>query len=81
MRETDPAELRHALRQILMGADRASHLVDQLLALARAEASDQAQQALLALDLDHLLREVVETWVIRASKSASILVTSMRARC
>ena len=66
MRETDPGELRHALRQILMGADRASHLVDQLLALARAEASDQAQQALLPLDLDHLLREVVETWVIRA---------------
>jgi two-component system sensor histidine kinase TctE len=40
MRETDPAELRHALRQILNGADRASHLVDQLLALARAEASE-----------------------------------------
>ncbi|MBL8393845.1 MAG: sensor histidine kinase N-terminal domain-containing protein [Candidatus Accumulibacter sp.] len=66
MRETDPAELRHALRQILSGADRASHLVDQLLALARAEASDQSQQALLPLDLDHLLRDVVETWVMRA---------------
>jgi two-component system sensor histidine kinase TctE len=66
MRETDPGQLRHALRQILTGADRASHLVDQLLALARAEASDQAQQALLPLDLDQLLREVVETWVIRA---------------
>lgn len=66
MRETDPAELRHALRQILNGADRASHLVDQLLALARAEASEHSQQTLVALDLDHLLREVVENWVVQA---------------
>ncbi|HPU79867.1 sensor histidine kinase N-terminal domain-containing protein [Accumulibacter sp.] len=66
VRETDPAELRHALRQILMGADRASHLVDQLLSLARAEASGHSQQTLVALDLDHLLREVVETWVVHA---------------
>jgi two-component system sensor histidine kinase TctE len=66
VRETDPAELRHALRQILMGADRASHLVDQLLSLARAEASGHSQQTLVALDLEHLLREVVETWVVHA---------------
>lgn len=66
IRETDPAELRHALRQILNGADRASHLVDQLLALARAEASEHSQQTLVALDLDHLLREVVENWVVLA---------------
>ncbi|WP_300454168.1 sensor histidine kinase N-terminal domain-containing protein [Accumulibacter sp.] len=66
MRESDPAELRHALRQILIGVDRASHLVDQLLALAHAEASGHAQQALLELDLDQLLREIVETWVVRA---------------
>ena len=66
MRETDPAELRHALRQILIGADRASRLVDQLLALARAEASGQSQQTLIAIDLDQLLREVVETWVVQA---------------
>jgi two-component system sensor histidine kinase TctE len=66
MRETDPAELRHALRQILSGADRASHLVDQLLALARAEASENSPQTLVALDLDHLLREVVASWVVQA---------------
>ena len=66
MRETDPAELRHALGQILIGADRASRLVDQLLALARAEASGHSQQPLVAIDLDQLLREVVETWVVQA---------------
>ncbi|HPT50299.1 MAG TPA: sensor histidine kinase N-terminal domain-containing protein [Accumulibacter sp.] len=66
MRESDPIELRHALRQILVGVNRASHLVDQLLALARAEASEQAEQVRIPLDLDHLLRGVVEDWVVRA---------------
>jgi two-component system sensor histidine kinase TctE len=66
MRETDPAELRHALRQIAISVDRASHLVNQLLALARAEASEHSQQALAPLDIDRLLREIVETWVVRA---------------
>jgi len=66
MRERDPAELRHALRQILTGVDRASHLVDQLLALARAEASGHSPQTLAVLDLDHILREIVETWVVQA---------------
>jgi two-component system sensor histidine kinase TctE len=66
MRETDPAQLRHALIQIATSVDRASHLVNQLLALARAEASEHSQQALIPLDLDQLLHEIVETWVIRA---------------
>ena len=66
MRESDPAELRHALRQILTSVDRASHLVDQLLALARAEASGHSQQPLVPLNLDQLLREIVETWVVQA---------------
>ena len=66
MRESDPADLRHALRQILIGVDRASHLVDQMLALARAEAKGQAEQTLIPLDVDHLLREIIETWVVRA---------------
>jgi len=66
MRESDPAELRHALRQIATSVDRASHLVNQLLALARAEASEHSQQELAPLDLEQLLREVVEGWVERA---------------
>jgi len=66
MGERDPGELRHALSQILTGVDRASHLVDQLLALARAEASGHSQQTLLPLDLEPLLREIVESWVVQA---------------
>ena len=66
MRQTDPAELHDSLRQIATGVDRAAHLVNQLLTLARAEASAEAQNALEPLDLDALLRSQVEEWVMRA---------------
>ena len=39
MRESDPRQLRYALENISTSVDRASHLVNQLLAMARAEAS------------------------------------------
>jgi two-component system sensor histidine kinase TctE len=78
MRETDPAELRHALRQILNGADRASHLVDQLLALARAEASEHSQQTLVALDLITCYGRSWKPGLCRRSKNASIWVMSLR---
>ena len=44
MRESDPDSLRFALEQISASADRATHLVKQLLALARAEAGEQVEQ-------------------------------------
>ena len=66
MREDDPAQLRYALHNISKSVDRASHLVNQLLAMARAEASEHSQQPLVPVDLDQLLHEVVETWVVRA---------------
>ncbi|WP_242463305.1 sensor histidine kinase [Rhodocyclus tenuis] len=66
MRERDPDALRHALEQIATSVDRASHLVDQLLALARAEASEHTQQTLQPLDLEQHLREVVSDWVMLA---------------
>ena len=66
MRESDPEQLRYALQKISGSVDRASRLVNQLLALARAEASEHSQQALVPVDLDQLLHEIVETWVVRA---------------
>jgi two-component system sensor histidine kinase TctE len=66
MRESDPEELKNSLRQIATGVDRASHLVNQLLTLARAEASDTARQSLVPLNLDLLLREQVGEWAMRA---------------
>jgi two-component system sensor histidine kinase TctE len=66
MREDDPRQLRYALQNISSSVDRASRLVDQLLAMARAEASERSAEVLVPLDLDQLLREIVETWVVRA---------------
>lgn len=62
VRENNPAALRHALHQMAEAADRASHLINQLLALARAEAN-QGAQTLDRLDLDALLRQVIEDWI------------------
>lgn len=66
MRENDPDQLRYALENISSSVDRASHLVNQLLALARAETGEHAEQPMVAIDLDQLLRETVEDWVMRA---------------
>ncbi len=66
MRETDPEALRHALRQIATGVDRAGRLVNQLLTLARTEGGETAQQRHEPLDLSLLVREVVEDWVMLA---------------
>jgi len=65
IRETDPEALRHALRQIGSGVDRAGRLVNQLLTLARTEGGE-AQQVHQPLDLAPLVRELVEDWVMVA---------------
>lgn len=69
MRENDPERLLYALRQMAGAVDRASHLVNQLLSLARAEAgsgSEGGSHPLVPMNLDRLLREIVEDWVMRA---------------
>lgn len=66
MRENDPVELRHALTQIAAGVDRAAHMVSQLLLLARTETGDEVQHRMEPLDLNALLREIVEDWVMRS---------------
>jgi two-component system sensor histidine kinase QseC len=53
----DAAERTHALQSTLAGCDRASRLVDQLLTLARLEASPTANP--VAVDLSAVVRRVV----------------------
>jgi two-component system, OmpR family, sensor histidine kinase TctE len=65
MRQRDPLGIQHAMRQIVTSADRASHLINQLLALARADA-DAPPPPLATLDLDVLARETTRDWVARA---------------
>jgi len=64
--ETDPAQMRHALQLIAESTDRASHLINQLLMLARAEASHEKLHRVVPIDLDGLARGVTEEWVVRA---------------
>jgi two-component system, OmpR family, sensor histidine kinase TctE len=65
MRQRDPLGIQHAMRQIVTSADRASHLINQLLSLARADA-DAPPPPLVTLDLDALAREATRDWVTRA---------------
>jgi two-component system sensor histidine kinase TctE len=55
--ETDPAQMRHALQLIAESTDRASHMINQLLILARAEASHEKLHQVVPVDLDALARE------------------------
>lgn len=64
MRQRDPVNLQHAMRQIVASADRASHLINQLLQLARTDAD--APPPLAPLDLDELARDTAREWVPRA---------------
>jgi two-component system sensor histidine kinase TctE len=64
MRQRDPMSLQHAMRQIVASADRASHLINQLLALARADAD--SPPALVPLDFEALARDVAREWVPHA---------------
>lgn len=65
-RETDPAQLRASLRQIASGTDRAARLTQQLLLLARAEASHEKIHIPEIVDLDEIVRRVAEEWVPQA---------------
>jgi two-component system sensor histidine kinase TctE len=61
----DPASIKHSLRQIALSTQRAAHMVNQLLAMARAEDTGQAQRH-QAVDLAAVTRAVVRDFVARA---------------
>lgn len=60
VQESDPEQLRLSLRHIAESADRASHLISQLLSLARAEASFEKVYAVEPVDLEAIVREVAQ---------------------
>ena len=61
----DPASISHSLRQIALSSQRAAHMVDQLLAMARAEDGGQALRR-VPVDLAAVTRDVVQDFVARA---------------
>lgn len=66
MRETDPAQLRRSIEQIAHAAERAGHLITQLLTLARTEASHEKLHRFEIVDLESLAREVTLECVLAA---------------
>jgi two-component system sensor histidine kinase TctE len=65
-REVDANELQRSLRQIARSSERATRMVNQLLALARAEHAAGGGALLVRVDLDRLARSVVQDWVAQA---------------
>jgi two-component system sensor histidine kinase TctE len=68
LRESDPEQVRHALRQILTSAERCSHLVNQLLSLARNEPGGHTYSSFETLELNRLAQETAMQWVPEALK-------------
>lgn len=66
LREADPEQMRGELARIAESADRATHLLHQLLALARAEASHEKVHQAAHLDAVALAREITGEWTPRA---------------
>jgi two-component system sensor histidine kinase TctE len=63
--QQDPRQLKRSLRHIAHASERAAHMVNQLLAMARAEAKHLARQP-EPVDLVRLARETVRDFVPKA---------------
>jgi two-component system sensor histidine kinase TctE len=66
LRQTDAEELKRSLHLIAAGSDRATRLINQLLALARAEHRGAEAPVMERVDLAGLVRETVRDWVPQA---------------
>lgn len=63
LRQTDNREIHRSLEQLAKSSEAATRLVNQLLALARAENHPQTGSGMQPLDLAELARTVVQDWV------------------
>lgn len=66
LRLSAPEEVRATLMQLQTAAEHTTHLVNQLLSLARAEPSAEHAQAMERLDIIALARATTTEWVPRA---------------
>lgn len=63
LRENDPERVRLALERILASSERLSHLISQLLALARVEPGSGREAQQQTVDLVQLARDTTAEWV------------------
>jgi two-component system sensor histidine kinase TctE len=63
LRQQDPDEIRRSLEQLATSSESATRLVNQLLALARAENQPHAGTAFVTLNLNTVARDTVQDWV------------------
>jgi len=63
LRQTDSGEIHRSLEQLAKSSESATRLVNQLLALARAENQPQAGSSMVQLELSALARSTVHDWV------------------
>ncbi|WP_018412955.1 sensor histidine kinase N-terminal domain-containing protein [Methyloversatilis thermotolerans] len=61
--ENDPAQIRACMEQILLSSTQAAHLINQLLALARAESSTEKIHAVEHVELNALVESQMADWV------------------
>lgn len=66
LRETDAQALRRSLEQVHQASGRASHLINQLMSLARLEPRSGRPLQVEQLDLNELARATAAHWVPRA---------------
>jgi two-component system, OmpR family, sensor histidine kinase TctE len=66
LRETDPQQLKRSLRQIAASTERATHLINQLLTLARAEHQATDLASFEVVDMRRAVLDVVQEWVAPA---------------
>jgi two-component system sensor histidine kinase QseC len=79
-RTPDPGERQSAIAKALLGTDRMTHLVAQLLALARLEA-ESAGHLDARVDLGPLLQEAVDERSAQAAAKGIRLQTDIEAEC
>jgi two-component system sensor histidine kinase TctE len=77
--EAEPEQMRAAMRRAWVGAERAARLINQLLSLARAEASSEKVHRFGHVDMVHLVRDSVSDCVPLALKKGIDLGVELRA--
>ena len=70
LRERDPKALAHSLAHIHAATERSAHLVNQLLALARAEPGADRPDRFQSVDLKSVAKETTADWVSPALKKS-----------